>query len=187
MFTHRPRFWGGLMTLLLLCIGVVAALWFVPEIGRIGGFRPLTANTELPGTNYRIDFEPLANQATAIWLENHASPSKLSLFENLQLQYGVPSFSLFTYQGRQYLITRAANTGSADSWWYRVYDVSTDTPQEQTVTDPDVGLMQGAACNDPKLDGQGLLFEGGEKCKIFVFFVSPFSHEYQYHLKLQPH
>ena len=174
------------MTLLLLCIGVIAVLWVVPEIGRIGGFRALTANAELPSTDYHIDFEPLANQATTIWLENHASLSKLSLFENLQLQYRVPSFTLFTYHGRQYLITPVANTGSADSWWYRVYDVSTDTPQEQTVTDPDVGLMQGAACNDPKLDGQGLFFEGGEKCWIFGFIPSPLSHESQYHLKLEP-
>lgn len=178
--------WGCLMSLCLLCVGAIEVLWYVPQIGRIGGFRALAADTAISGTNYVISFKPLADSRANIWLENRASQSKISLFGDTYMGYS-PSFATFKRQDRLYLITRADTGSSAGGRWYRVYDISLDIPQEQTTTDRETGLMAGTACNDPKLDEEGLLFEGGEKCWIFGFIPSPLPHEYQYHLKLELH
>ncbi len=168
----------GLAVPLFLCFGVIMIWGVIPQIGRIGGFQAFTDGSTVPGAAYVIRFDPPVAPRLSIWLENPVSRTKIPLFADIYVP-GRLGFTTFTYHDRLFLVTRMSGGGSADNWFYRVYDLSTDPPQERTTTDPEMGLMVGSACDSPKLDGSSLVFEGGEKCRLFGFIPHPLSHEYR--------
>ncbi len=157
---NKRIFFGCFALPLLLCGSALFIVLVIPRIGRISGFRPLSDNEPIPGTDYVIRFEKTANIYNMgkydVFLENETRQSRFSLDANEDFY-----FSTFNFEERLYLITKVKNSGSADFWNYDVYDISNNEPIRQTHVDLNPGYKWvGASCHDPKLDADGLWFEG---------------------------
>jgi hypothetical protein len=156
------------LTLVLVLVVALVALIVInlvispaTQLPSIPAFQTLAPETsasvgdyQLEYHNNSLDLHNMLTQAVANIVQNYTSASLL------------PAYTSIQFQGRTYLLTRLASSGSSGAYWFKV--IRLDRDQATDLTDPTDNPNLGLSCANPRFDGSALVFEMSLKCDAGV-------------------
>jgi hypothetical protein len=148
---------AGLLALCLLFAGLVALVWYYPQLGRLP-MQALSETTSLEGTDYILELV-----GAQFLLENAVTHSKYPT--GLHYRADDPMvYTVLQHHGSTYLIVGGDHEGgNIGGYWFDIFNITAEPYWLDNGT-----LFPYLSCVYPRLEGDALLFETAHQCDIYV-------------------